>query len=213
MRRPCGGMEKSALLMRKDMALRQPRKRQKTSQPATADSVLSAVLQALGGGPERARLCRLWQNWSMVMGPELAPLTLPLGHHKDLLLIGAEDAMLVQELHLLSNEILERVNAFMESPFFSAVKVSLTLDKTVLAGGAPRSGAGGPALPLSDPEAARRAVLAADAARLSGNFLARMDPASPVARCYARFAVRQTRCARPSARDRKALERLENKRG
>ena len=57
---------------------------------------------------------------------------LPLGHHKDILLIGAEDAMLMQELHLMSGEILERVNAFMESPFFKSIKVSLVLNKTVL---------------------------------------------------------------------------------
>lgn len=194
------------------MALRQPRKRQKTSQPTTADRVLTAVLEALGGGPERARLCRLWQNWSMVMGPELAPLALPLGHHKDLLLIGAEDAMLVQELHLLSGEILERVNAFMECPFFSGVKVSLTLDKTVLAGDAAHSKQGGTALAARDPEAARRAALAEDAARPYGKFLAHMDPASPVARCYARFALRDVRQATPSARERNELKSLEKKR-
>lgn len=51
------------------------------------------------------------------MGPELAPLALPLGHHKDLLLIGAEDAMLAQELHLLSGEILERSTPLWSVPF------------------------------------------------------------------------------------------------
>lgn len=193
------------------MALRQPRKRQKISQPTTADRVLASVLEALGGGPERARLCWLWQNWGMVMGPELAPLALPLGHHKDLLLIGAEDAMLAQELHLLSGEILERVNAFMECPFFSTVKVSLTLDKTVLARGAAHGG-GGAALSERDPEAARRAALAEDAALPRGNFLARMDPSSPVARCYARFAARDAQETRPSARERNRLEGLESKR-
>lgn len=205
-------MEKSSLLQRKDMALRQPRKRLKISRPATADSVLAAVLEALGGGPERARLCRLWQNWSMVMGPELAPLALPLGHHKDLLLIGAEDAMLMQELHLLSGEILERVNAFMECSFFSAVKVSLVLDKTVLAGGAARTDRASSVLPERDYEAARRAALTQDAARPRGSFLARMDPASPVARCYARFAGRRSCAAQASASERNELQGLENKR-
>lgn len=193
------------------MALRQPRKRQKISEPATADRVLTAVLEALGGGPERARLCRLWQNWSMVMGPELAPLALPLGHHKDLLLIGAEDAMLVQELHLLSGEILERVNAFMECPFFSAVKVSLTLDKTVLAGAEAQSKEGGSAFAARDSEPARRAASAEDAARPYGKFLAHMDPASPVARCYARFALRDAREATSSARERNELNSPEKK--
>ena len=109
-----------------------PRPRRKNSGPAQAGDVLSALLASLGGGPERARLSLLWQNWEPIMGPELAPLALPLGHHKDILLIGAEDAMLMQELHLMSGEILERVNAFMESPFFKSIKVSLVLNKTVL---------------------------------------------------------------------------------
>lgn len=192
------------------MTLRQPRRRQKISQPTKADRVLVAVLEALGGGPERARLCRLWQNWSMVMGPELAPLALPLGHHKDLLLIGAEDAMLAQELHLLSGEILERVNAFMECPFFSAVKVSLTLDKTVLTEKAARGTGLGGVLSKGEPSAQRSAALKEDAARPRGNFLARMDPASPVARCYARFAAREASAA-ASASERKELKHADNK--
>lgn len=105
------------------------------------------------------------------MGPELAPLALPLGHHKDLLLIGAEDAMLAQELHLLSGEILERVNAFMECPFFSAVKVSLTLDKTVLTEKAARGTGLGGVLSKGEPSAQRSAALKEDAARPRGNFL------------------------------------------
>ena len=83
---------------------RKPRPRRKNSGPAQAGDVLSALLASLGGGPERARLSLLWQNWEPVMGPELAPLALPLGRHKDILLIGAEDAMLMQELHLMSGE-------------------------------------------------------------------------------------------------------------
>ena len=75
---------------------RKPRPRRKNSGPAQAGDVLSALLASLGGGPERARLSLLWQNWEPVMGPELAPLALPLGRHKDILLIGAEDAMLIQ---------------------------------------------------------------------------------------------------------------------
>ena len=111
---------------------RAARQRRKGGGPALAGELLSALLAALGGRPERARLSLLWQNWEQVMGPELAPLALPLGHHKNMLLLGVEDAMLMQELHLMSGEILERVNAFMEKPFFSSVKVRLVLGKNVL---------------------------------------------------------------------------------
>ena len=40
-----------------------PRPRRKNSGPAQAGDVLSALLASLGGGPERARLSLLWQNW------------------------------------------------------------------------------------------------------------------------------------------------------
>ena len=50
-----------------------PRPRRKNSGPAQAGDVLPALLASLGGGPERARLSLLWQNWEPIMGPELAP--------------------------------------------------------------------------------------------------------------------------------------------
>lgn len=162
------------------------RKRQKNSCPVPATDVLASVLAGLGAAPgqgeERERLRQLWLNWSMVMGPELAPLARPLGHHHDLLLIGAEDAMLAQELHLMADELLERVNAFMERPFFSAVKVSLQMGKPGLDKAAkPQNACGAPGVG-SLPRLER--------ARARGAFLEAMDPASPVARAYARF-VRQ----------------------
>lgn len=80
--------------------------------------------------------------------------------------------MLMQELHLQSGEILERVNAFMEGSFFACVKVSLCFRRTeldsIVAPPAP------PPQPLECP-------------RLTGEALAAMRPDSPVARCYARY--------------------------
>lgn len=138
--------------------------------------LLPDVLAGLGGDPLRLRLVQLWRHWEMVLGPELAPLARPLGHHKDTLLIGAEDAMLMQELHLQSGEILERVNAFMEGPFFAAVKVSLRFQRTELdniVAPAPRP------LPLLAPERPQ----------LTGSALEGMRADSAVARCYARFVA------------------------
>ncbi|QCC84325.1 DUF721 domain-containing protein [Desulfovibrio desulfuricans] len=161
------------------------RKRQKDTQPVPAMEVMASVLAGLGAAPgqgeTRARLQQLWLNWAMVMGPELAPLARPMGHHRDLLLIGAEDAMLAQELHLLAGEMLERVNAFMEQPFFTAIKVTLLmgkagLDKTAASKAAPAGSAPRPKRP--EPPNAH------------GLYLEAMDPSSPVARAYARF-VRQ----------------------
>jgi len=162
------------------------RKRQKDTQPIPAMEVMASVLAGLGAAPgqgeTRARLQQLWLNWAMVMGPELAPLARPMGHHRDLLLIGAEDAMLAQELHLLAGEMLERVNAFMEQPFFTAIKVTLLmgktgLDKTAASKAAPARGSA-PRPKRPEPPNAH------------GLYLEAMDPSSPVARAYARF-VRQ----------------------
>ena len=164
------------------------RKRQKDSQPVHATEVMASVMAGLGAAPgqgeTRARLRQLWLNWGMVMGPDLAPLARPLGHHRDVLLIGAEDAMLAQELHLMAGEMLERVNAFMEQPFFSSIKVSLLMGKSGLDKAATRKTANAdkPAPRLRAPE-----PLCAD-----GVYLEAMDPTSPVARAYARF-VRQRR--------------------
>ena len=41
---------------------------------------LGSVLSALGNG-EKLMQVRLWQNWEMVMGPDIAPLAWPLGAH------------------------------------------------------------------------------------------------------------------------------------
>lgn len=136
--------------------------------------LLPDVLAGLGGDPVRLRLVQLWRHWEMVLGPELAPLARPLGHHKDTLLIGAEDAMLMQELHFQSGEILERVNAFMEGPFFAAVKVSLCFQRTELDNIAP---------PPPPPPPVR------ERPRLTGSALEGMRADSAVARCYARFVA------------------------
>ena len=83
------------------------------------------ILLAAYGGQDRRQLCSLWDNCEMVLGDDLAPLALPLGHKDSVLLVGAEDSMALQELSLQSPEILERANAFMDAPFFSQVRVIL----------------------------------------------------------------------------------------
>jgi hypothetical protein len=108
----------------------------------------------------------------MVMGPELAPLAWPLGERKGVLLIGGEDAMIMQELAMMRDEILERANAFMDERFFTDVHVGLSLGKHPLDGLAPPPSRG------RDPK-----VLP----KLDGSALRAADPDSSVARCYAAF--------------------------
>jgi len=135
-------------------------------------STREAVEQLLRRYPHKARLARLWQNWSMVMGQELALLAWPLGEHKGVLLIGGEDAMAMQDLVMLRDEILERANAFMDKAFFTDMHVSLSLGKRPLDG-------------LAPPPPRRR--LPGNLPRLDGSALQGSDPDSPAARCYAAF--------------------------
>lgn len=151
----------------------------------TLREALLGLLESMGGSPERAGLQSLWDNWEKVLGPELAAIAQPLGHHGDgkgahadgraALLLGAEDAMLLQELRFRGEEILERVNGFLGQAYFCEVKVSLPLGRSA---------------PVRSREPAPRPgeeeVREEPAAR--GVFLAAMDGNSPVARCYARFA-------------------------
>ena len=121
--------------------------------PARTGSVLEKVFISLGASPEQAKLSRLWRSWDAVLGPDLAPLARPLGHHDD---------------------IVRRVNEFLQEDFFTAVKVSLMLDHQDLDAPSPvlERSAGRPKEEVPAP---------------SGASLGLMDPESAVARCYARF--------------------------
>ena len=61
---------------------------------------LGSVLSALGNG-EKLMQVRLWQNWEMVMGPDIAPLAWPLGARNDILIVGGEDNLALQELSFM----------------------------------------------------------------------------------------------------------------
>ena len=142
--------------------------------PWKAGALLQKMLREMGM-VERLNLQPLWEHWEMVMGPELTGLVWPLGHKGDVLLVGGEDAMAVQELQFQEGEILERVHAFVDQPLFRQVRVSLLLGRR----------------PLNMPAPAAQAERhRASVPRPSGKYLAGMDPASPVARAYARFAGR-----------------------
>ena len=170
------------------------RRKASTSAGESLGDALLALLKAMGGSPERAGLQRLWDNWEGALGEELAAMAQPLGHHAGrrgkgadpaqgagaVLLVGAGDAMLLQELRFRGEEILARVNAFLGHAYFSSVQVSLPLGRRA------------PVVSRPAPGAAPRPTPDEPATGASGRFLDAMDSASPVARCYARFARRPT---------------------
>lgn len=135
---------------------------------------IKTALSKLAGGEELEQLRRLWENWPMVMGDDLAGLAMPLGHRKSVLLVGAEDHLVMQELSFCTPDILERVNAFMDSPYFEKVELHLHLGQPVLDVPRPQLASLGSLPPIERPEG------------LTGAFAATpgLNPDSPVARCY-----------------------------
>ena len=134
---------------------------------------LESVLSALGAG-EKLMQVRLWQNWEMVMGPDIAPLAWPLGARNDILIVGGEDNLALQELSFMTPEILERVNAFMDAPVFSKVELRLAMG----------------AKPLDQPpdiQPSTRVHPVPQRPKQLGAHLGEMRPDSPVARCYAAY--------------------------
>lgn len=79
-----------------------------------------------------SNLVQLWRHWDIVMGPQLSGLAYPLGARRESLLIGADDNLVLQELSFLSLEILERANAFLETPYFARIELSLLRGRVTL---------------------------------------------------------------------------------
>ena len=134
---------------------------------------LGSVLSALGNG-EKLMQVRLWQNWEMVMGPDIAPLAWPLGARNDILIVGGEDNLALQELSFMTPEILERVNAFMDAPVFDRVELRLVMGDR-------------PLDQMPDIQPSTRVRPAPPRPRQLGAHLEEMNPDSPVARCYAAY--------------------------
>ena len=134
---------------------------------------LGSVLSALGNG-EKLMQVRLWQNWEMVMGPDIAPLAWPLGARNDILIIGGEDNLALQELSFMTPEILERVNAFMDAPVFDRVELRLVMGDR-------------PLDQMPDIQPSTRVRPAPPRPRQLGAHLEEMNPDSPVARCHAAY--------------------------
>lgn len=127
-------------------------------------------------GRGNLRLPHLWENWPMVMGDPLWRAALPLGVQDRILLIGAEDNMLMHELSFHTPEILDRANAFMDEGYFERVRLELLRGRQ----------------PLYPPSAARPSAEAGKPANRPkppdlGKLSAKMNPDSPVGRAYASY--------------------------
>lgn len=149
-------------------------KKRKKAAPLPVGPEIHALLGALGGSRPRSRLEDLWRLWPEAVGPELAAWVNPLGSHGPVLILGAHDAMEMQEMHFVSADVLERANAFLKAAYFRTVRIDL------VAGGNFCRPAATPEAPAPQKKA--------EQAKVSGKFLSAMAKTSPVYACYARFA-------------------------
>lgn len=154
--------------------------REETPREALA---LGAALPAVIEGLDKKGalgLLQLWAHWDMVLGAELAPLAHPLGHYRDILVIGVDDHLAQQELAFQTEEILERVNAFLDAPRFSGVTLTLLQGRSILDA----------AIPPRFPPLRPAALFEAPQAESIGGLLGFFDPDTPIGRCYRRFVER-----------------------
>lgn len=93
---------------------------------------IETFLLDLSSGSEEKLLVELWRNWSMVMGPYLEGIAYPLGRREKTLIVGGEDTMALQELAYMKEELLERVNAFMDRTFFDKVDLQLCMGRQLV---------------------------------------------------------------------------------
>ncbi|MCR4666261.1 MAG: DUF721 domain-containing protein [Desulfovibrio sp.] len=113
----------------------------------------------------------LWQCWETVLGDDLNHMAIPLGHRKKSLIVGCRDSMELQDLKMYEQDILERVNAFLATKMFNKVIFTIVIDESQIIHTKEK--------PLPSPEKPIH--------KANGSYLDKMDPSSPVARCYAAY--------------------------
>ncbi|MFP4657061.1 MAG: DUF721 domain-containing protein [Desulfonatronovibrionaceae bacterium] len=100
--------------------------------PEPAGSQLQDCLRGLDREGINRALVRLWSAWSDVFGPEMSAMLRPLGHKKQVLIVGCEDSLIMQEMNYFQKEILRRVNSFLQTEYFDKVRLELLKDHTPL---------------------------------------------------------------------------------
>ena len=111
-------------------------------------------------------------NGMFSLGGKLGSVLSALGN--DILIVGGEDNLALQELSFMTPEILERVNAFMDAPVFDRVELRLVMGDR-------------PLDQMPDIQPSTRVRPAPPRPRQLGAHLEEMNPDSPVARCYAAY--------------------------
>jgi len=143
----------------------QPGRRRKTQRVGEALPTLLRGLDRAGGRD----LVRLWRSWDELLG-DVARMARPLGHRGGRLVLAADDPIVMQEAQFLGPMILERVNGFLGKEVFDKVVFELLNGRVPLDGDI-RPEAPKPPRKLKKPEKL-------------GSLNEKLDPDSPVGRCY-----------------------------
>jgi hypothetical protein len=123
----------------------------------------------------RRNFIEVCRRWPEIVGPETAELLRPLGHKRRDLYLGADDPVALQEMLFAAPEILSLVNAALGHEAFDKVRFDL------LGGRVPLD-----ALRTVPPRFSTPAQTRPDGL---GGLLGKLDPNSPVGRCYARYVA------------------------
>ncbi len=97
--------------------------------------VPAAALVSRTLGPETRRrfaLARLWRDWRTIVDPFIAEMVRPLSTRKQTLVLGAQDSLVMQEIHFLAPEILNVVNRHLGEEIFDKVVFELISGKIPL---------------------------------------------------------------------------------
>lgn len=151
--------------------------------PLPVRAEIYGLLGKMGGNRSKSLLSALWRDWKHILGEDLAHMAIPLGAQKNTLILGAEDAIQMQEIHFLCSDILQKVNAFLKTEYFHETRINLVSQQEKIADCAH------PANLDQNLEGAETAFIhPPQESKATGIFLHKMNLSSPVARCYAKFA-------------------------
>lgn len=112
------------------------RRKAHKGQPTMVGDILGTWLQNKARNPIVLHGNKLFENWAMILGSDLAEDMYPIGIHNKTLQVAAEDSMILQDIRMNSAEILRRVNAFMmecgDDLCFEKIEFSLIQGRTIL---------------------------------------------------------------------------------
>jgi hypothetical protein len=128
-----------------------------------------------GEAGARRQFVEVCRRWEAIVGVETAALVRPLGHRRRELLLGTEDPVAMQEMVFAAPEIVSLVNAALGQDVFDKVRFDLLGSRV--------------SLDALRAEAPRFSVPPELCPAQLGGLSGKLDPATPVGRCYAKYVA------------------------